>query len=191
MNGHDCAGRLDPDETGGRQRMRLDTAIIEQVLSDIHLYADHETDLTAVLANISAVLKAHRPHYAWVGFYLIGRNPQEMILGPYQGPPTCTTRIPLSAGMCGLAARERKTIILPDVHTDPRYIACNPTVRSEMVVPLLEPERVLGVLDVDSDTIDAFGAEDQALLESAARYVVEKYRRGDAKSSPHQGRGDG
>jgi GAF domain-containing protein len=162
----------------------------EQVLGDIHLYADHEDDPTAVLANVSAVLKAHRPHYAWVGFYMFGRNPQEMILGPYQGPPTCTTRIPIGAGMCGLAARERRTVVLSDVRTDPRYIACSPTVRSEIVAPLLDGERVLGVLDVDSDDIDAFAGEDQALLERVASYVAEKWRRSSAKGSLVQGEGD-
>jgi L-methionine (R)-S-oxide reductase len=163
----------------------------EQVFGDIYRYADHEDDLTAVLANVSAVLKAHRPHYAWVGFYMFGSNPQEMILGPYQGPPTCTTRIPISAGMCGLAARERRSIVLADVRTDPRYIACSPTVRSEIVVPLLDGERILGVLDLDSDDIDAFGPEDQALLETVASYVVEKYRRREANPSPLEGKGVG
>ena len=152
-------------------------SIHEQVLGAIRTYADHEDDLTAVLANVAAVLKIHRPHYTWVGFYLFGRGSQEMVLGPYQGPPTCTTRIPISAGMCGLAARERKTINLPDVRSDPRYIACSPTVRSEMVVPLLAGERTLGVLDVDSDQVDAFGPEDQTLLETVASYVVEKCSR--------------
>jgi L-methionine (R)-S-oxide reductase len=158
--------------------MVADVKTREQVLSDIHAYADHEADLIPVLANVAAVLKAHRSHYAWVGFYLFGRNPHEMVLGPYQGPPTCTTRILVSAGICGFAAREHRTIVLPDVRTDPRYIACSPTVRSEIVVPLLDGEHVLGVLDVDSDDIDAFGREDQALLETVASYVVEKYRRG-------------
>jgi GAF domain-containing protein len=163
--------------------MVSEVSTCEQVLGDIYMYADHEDDLTAVLANVSAVLKVHRPHYAWVGFYLFGPNPQEMILGPYQGPPTCTTRIPISAGMCGLAARERRTIILPDVRRDPRYIACSPTVRSEVVVPLLDGERILGVLDLDSDNVDAFGAEDQTLLETVACYVVEKWRRRQADPS--------
>jgi L-methionine (R)-S-oxide reductase len=157
---------------------------LEQVLGEIHGYADHEDDLTAVLANITGVLKAHRPHYTWVGFYLFGRGSEEMILGPYQGPPTCTTRIPTGAGMCGLAARERRTVILPDVRQDPRYIACSPTVRSEIVVPLLDGERILGVLDLDSDDLDAFGPEDQSLLEKVASYVVDRYRR---SSSPRGG----
>ena len=158
---------------------------LDEVLSDIHVYTDHEDDRTAVLANVAAVLKAHRPHYAWVGFYLFGQELEEMVLGPYQGPPTCTTRIPMSAGMCGLAARERKTIVLPDVRSDPRYIACSPTVRSEIVVPLLDGERVLGVLDVDSDASDAFGLDDQRLLEATANYLVEKCwrRRGAHRSS--------
>jgi L-methionine (R)-S-oxide reductase len=157
---------------------------LDEVLSDIRVYTDHEHDRTAVLANVAAVLKAHRAHYAWVGFYLLGQGPEEMVLGPYQGPPTCTTRIPMSAGMCGLAARERKTIVLPDVRSDPRYIACSPTVRSEIVVPLLDGERILGVLDVDSDAIDAFGLDDQSLLEATANYLVEKcWRRGGAHRS--------
>jgi L-methionine (R)-S-oxide reductase len=168
----------------GRERMALDLSPPEQVLGDIHVYADHEDDITAVLANIAGVLKAHRPHYAWVGFYLFGRGSEEMILGPYQGPPTCTTRIPMRAGICGLAARERRTIVLPDVRQDPRYIACSPTVRSELVVPLLDGERILGVLDLDSDDIDAFGPDDQTLLEKVASYVIERYRR---LSSPRDG----
>jgi len=150
----------------------------EQILSAMRSYTGHEDDLTAVLANIAAVLKAHRPHYAWVGFYLCIADSQELVLGPYQGLPTCTTRIPLTAGICGLAARERKTISIPDVRADPRYIACSPTVLSEVVVPLLDGVRVLGVVDVDSDALDAFGSEDQALLEAVAGYIVEKYRRG-------------
>jgi L-methionine (R)-S-oxide reductase len=160
----------------------------EQVLKEIHAYADHEDDLVAVQANIAAVLKAHQPHYAWVGFYMFGHDPQEMVLGPYQGPPTCTTRLPMGAGICGLAARERQTIVLSDVRTDPRYIACSPAVRSEIVVPLLDGELILGVLDVDSDRLDAFGPEDQVLLECVASYVVEKYRRRKATPSPRQGK---
>jgi L-methionine (R)-S-oxide reductase len=157
---------------------------LAQVLGEIHAYADHEDDLIAVLANITGVLKAHHPHYSWVGFYLFGRGSEEMILGPYQGPPTCTTRIPIGAGICGLAARERRTIILPDVRQDLRYIACSPTVRSEIVVPLLDGERIFAVLDLDSNDLDAFGSEDQSLLEKVASYVVDRYRR---SSSPREG----
>jgi L-methionine (R)-S-oxide reductase len=158
----------------------------ERVFSDMHLYADHESDHTAILANVAAVLKGHRPHYAWVGFYLFARDPEELILGPFQGPPTCTTRIPISAGICGLAARQRQTTVVADVRTDPRYIACSPTVRSEIVVPLLDGDRILGVLDVDSEQLDAFGPEDQALLEAVASYVVGKCRQAgqDLPASP-------
>lgn len=154
--------------------MVADVSPPDRVLEEILTYTRHEDDRTAVLANVAAVLKQHRPRYAWVGFYLFGRDPREMVLGPYQGPPTCTTRIAIDAGICGLAARERKTIVLPDVRSDPRYIACSPTVRSEIVVPLLDGERILGVLDVDSDELDTFGRDDQRLLEAVARYVVGK-----------------
>src|SRR5262245_26193654 len=100
--------------------MGSDLSTREQVLRDMHLYADHEDNLTAVLANVAAVLKAHGSRYAWVGFYIFARDHHEMVLGPYQGPPTCTTCIPTDAGICGLAAREHRTIVLPDVRTDPR-----------------------------------------------------------------------
>ncbi|HXH08912.1 MAG TPA: GAF domain-containing protein [Alphaproteobacteria bacterium] len=152
-----------------------------EVLGDVQTYTDHEHDFIAVLANIAAVIKTRCPRYSWVGFYLLKDDPHELVLGPYQGPPTCTTRIPLDAGMCGLAARERKTVVLSDVRTDPRYIACSPTVRSEIVVPLLDGERTLGVLDIDSDELDAFGAADQHFLEAVASYVVDKYRQAVAR----------
>ncbi len=160
--------------------MTPETSTPAQVLDAIRLYTDHEDDLTAVLAKVAAVLKVHRPSYTWVGFYLLSEQQRELVLGSYQGPPTCTTRISLQAGMCGLAARERRTIVLPDVHTDPRYIACSPTVRSEIVVPLIDRERVLGVLDVDSDELDAFGVGDQTLLETVAGYLMEKRRHDSA-----------
>ena len=164
--------------------MSSEARTLDEVLSEICVYTDHEDDRTAVLANVAAVLKAHRPHYAWVGFYLFGQDPKEMILGPYQGPPTCTTRIPLSAGMCGLAARERQTIVLSDVRSDPRYIACSPTVRSEIVVPLVDGQCILGVLDVDSEAVNAFGPDDQRLLEATASYLVAKcWRRQSAQGS--------
>jgi GAF domain-containing protein len=154
--------------------MRPAVSTLDQVLDDIRTYTAHEDNLTAVLANVVAVLKQHRPQYAWIGSYLFGQNSQEMRLGPFQGPPTCTTRISIDAGMCGLAARERKTIVLPDVRTEPRYIACSPMVRSEIVVPLLVGERVLGVLDIDSNDLGAFGPEDERLLEAVAQYVSAK-----------------
>lgn len=156
--------------------MGIPVSTHDQVLDDIQTYTDHEDNLTAVLANVTAVLKQHRPRYSWVGFYLFDQDAQTMMLGPYQGPPTCTTRIPIDAGMCGLAARERHTIVLGDVRTDPRYIACSPTVRSEIIVPLLDEERIFGVLDIDSDELNAFGQDDRCLLETVVRYVITKYR---------------
>lgn len=111
-------------------------------------------------------LKAHLPFYSWVGIYLLEGD--ELVLGPFLGKPSPHTRIPLNRGICGAAATEKATIIVDDVNADPRYLACSIETRSEIVVPILDGDRVLGEIDVDSDTPAAFGQADQVLLEKVA-----------------------
>src|ERR1700722_16525362 len=99
------------------------------------------------LANMSAALMAGLPRLNWVGFYLA--TERELVLGPFQGLPACLT-IPFDKGVCGEAARSRKTVVVPDVHAFPGHIACDARSRSEIVVPMMLGDRLLGVLDVDS-----------------------------------------
>lgn len=110
----------------------------------------------------------HRvPHYSWVGIYLMD-GPDELVLGPYRGKPSPHTRIPLNQGICGAAASQKATVIVADVNADPRYLACSLETKSEIVVPIMHGSRCLGEIDIDSDQPNAFGADDQALLEKIA-----------------------
>jgi GAF domain-containing protein len=118
------------------------------------------------------LLERDMASYAWVGIYRLFGN--ELVLGPYVGKPSPHTRIPLGLGICGAAAAEKATIIVDDVHSDPRYLACSIDTRSEIVVPILRGGAVLGEIDVDSDQPAAFGPEDRRLLETIAEALADR-----------------
>lgn len=121
-----------------------------------------EPDWLPNLANVVAALYEALPGVTWAGFYLL-RGP-ELVLGPFQGRPACI-RIALGRGVCGTAARECRTLVVPDVHAFPGHIACDPRSRSEIVVPVEHEGRVVAVLDLDSDRPANFGDEDRVGLE--------------------------
>lgn len=127
-----------------------------------------EPDLVANLANATAIIKDCVTAASWVGVYLL-RGP-ELVLGPFQGKVACV-RIPLGRGVCGAAARDRRTIIVPDVEAFPGHIACDAGSRSEIVVPILHRERLFGVLDVDSHQRAAFDDVDARGLAAAAEIL--------------------
>lgn len=136
-------------------------------------------DATSAMERAVALLKASMPDYTWVGIYLLEGD--ELVLGPFVGKPSPHIRIPLNRGICGAAATTRATIVVDDVNADPRYLACSVETKSEIVVPILRGQRVLGEIDIDSDRSAAFGARDRALLESVAAMLAEKLgRRGKA-----------
>ena len=113
------------------------------------------------------VLHDEVDHYSWVGIYLVEGD--DLVLGPWRGPhATEHVRIPVGQGVCGAAAATGETEIVDDVNTDPRYLACFPSTRSEIVVPIVHNGRVVGEIDIDSDQPAAFGAEDRELLERVA-----------------------
>ncbi|MDR2498876.1 MAG: GAF domain-containing protein [Tannerellaceae bacterium] len=115
-----------------------------------------ENDLTANMANVAAALKQTFGFF-WVGFYLVKED--QLVLGPFQGPVACT-RISRGKGVCGTAWNEGRTIIVPDVDKFPGHIACNSASRSEIVVPIIGSGGIVGVLDVDSDSLDDFDHTD-------------------------------
>ncbi|MFY2789235.1 GAF domain-containing protein [Rhodococcus sp. MALMAid1271] len=128
-----------------------------------------ESDLVANAANLSALVYHALPEVNWVGFYLYDGT--ELVVGPFQGQPACV-RIALSAGVCGAAATTGETQRVADVHDFPGHIACDASTRSEVVVPLYQGERLIGVFDLDSPVTDRFDAEDQAGLEAIAAVFV-------------------
>jgi GAF domain-containing protein len=124
-----------------------------------------ETDLIANAANTAALLFDALPAINWAGFYFLRSG--ELIVGPFQGKPACV-RIPLGRGVCGSAAAERRTLVVPDVQAFAGHIACDAASRSEIVVPLLDGGTLLGVLDIDSPQPARFDAADAAGLEQLA-----------------------
>jgi len=109
--------------------------------------------------------------YHWVGFYMLEPGTRELVLGPFVGASTPHTRIPLDQGICGAAASSGQTVVVDDVHSDPRYLACSLETKSEIVVPVFVRGKVVGELDIDSHLPAAFGPDDRRLVEHCARLV--------------------
>jgi GAF domain-containing protein len=128
-----------------------------------------ERNRVANAANTAALLFSALPGVNWVGFYFAAGR--ELVVGPFQGKPACV-RIALGSGVCGRAAADRETILVPDVHAFPGHIACDAASRSEIVVPLLHGGRLLGVLDVDSPALARFDEIDRAGLERVAEIFL-------------------
>ena len=123
-----------------------------------------------VLQQVVDVLHDDFEHYSWVGIYLVEGD--ELVLGAWQGPQaTEHVRIPVGQGVCGAAAASGETEIVDDVDADPRYLACFPSTRSEIVVPIADEGRIVGEIDIDSDRPAAFGEDDRAFLERVALMV--------------------
>jgi L-methionine (R)-S-oxide reductase len=129
-----------------------------------------ERDMIANAANLSALLFHSLPDLNWVGFYFLKGT--ELVLGPFQGKPACV-RIEVGKGVCGSAAACRRTVVVPDVHQFPGHIACDSASNSEIVVPIITQERLLGVLDLDSPAFSRFNHDDAVGLESMVRVFVE------------------
>jgi GAF domain-containing protein len=133
-----------------------------------------ESDALANLANASALLFHGLPDLNWAGFYLMKGG--ELVLGPFQGKPACV-RIAVGRGVCGTAAARAASVLVEDVHAFPGHIACDSASNAELVVPLVEDGRVLGVLDLDSPSRGRFNAEDQAGCERLVAVLMDHLRR--------------
>lgn len=123
------------------------------------------------LSNMSALIAYFFEDINWAGFYLWEND--RLVLGPFQGLPACT-EIALGKGVCGTAARERQTIVVPDTHLFPGHIACDDRSNSEIVVPIVKNGQLYGVLDIDSPKPARFGDAEQRLLERAVAILIDK-----------------
>jgi GAF domain-containing protein len=124
----------------------------------------------SLYANVSALLKQTLSDVSWVGFYLF--NGTALYLGPFQGKVACVD-ITLDRGVCGLAARSKKTVVVTDVHQFPGHIACDEGSNSEIVVPIVKNNQLIGVLDIDSYSLSRFDAVDQTYLEKFVEVIAE------------------
>lgn len=124
------------------------------------------------LLSICEVLEANVPHYNWVGFYFRNGDKEELKLGPYVGAPTDHTIIPFGKGICGQVAVSNQNFVVPDVSAQDNYIACSITVKSEIVIPIFVNGENIGQIDIDSNTIDPFTADDERFLEFVCAEVA-------------------
>lgn len=144
----------------------------KQLLPQIQALLDGEPDLVANLANTVGALK-EQFGWLWVGFYLVKTSPsryEELVLGPFQGPVACT-RIRKGKGVCGASWEQAKTLIVPDVEKFPGHIACSSLSRSEIVVPVFKDNKVVAVLDADSEEYSKFDETDQEWLRSIVELI--------------------
>jgi len=145
-------------------------ALYDELCAQAHALWEGERDATANAANLAALLFHQLPDLNWAGFYWMRGG--GLVLGPFQGKPACV-RIALGRGVCGTAARDRRTVVVPDVNAFPGHIACDSASRSEVVVPVVRGAEVLGVLDLDSPSLARFDDDDARGLERiVALYVA-------------------
>lgn len=152
---HDSARYTFHDKSGDYAALARE---LEGLLTD-------ERDLVANAANATSLIYHALPDLNWCGVYFLKDG--GLVVGPFQGKPACV-RIPLGKGVCGTAASQRKTILVPDVHAFPGHIACDAASNSEIVVPLIARGELLGVLDLDSPKLARFDEEDRRGLERLA-----------------------
>lgn len=139
------------------------------LLKQLQALLHNEPNRIANLANASAILGQFLHDINWVGFYLYEEG--ELVLGPFQGLPACT-RIPMGKGVCGTAAEQRKVLTVDDVEKFPGHIACDSASKSEIVLPLIKNQKLIGVLDIDSPKIKRFDATDAKYLQKFADILL-------------------
>jgi len=139
--------------------------LYEDLARELDALLSGETDCLANAANAAAMIYHALPDLNWAGFYFV--RGRELVLGPFQGRPACS-RIPFGKGVCGTAAIDCRSILLSDVETFPGHIACDTASRSELVVPLLRADGLVGVLDLDSPVLGRFDVQDQTGCEALA-----------------------
>jgi L-methionine (R)-S-oxide reductase len=145
------------------------------IVQELEAYARSASSTKDLMTRIASTLNERMLKYNWVGFYMIekpsGPGSDILVLGPFVGAMTPHTHIALNQGICGAAASSGKTVVVDDVKSDPRYLACSNETKSEIVVPIFVHGKVVGELDIDSHFPAAFAAEDRELVERCAALV--------------------
>ena len=154
------------------QNKSMSEKVFAQVLSEVSGFAETTNDLADLQNFIVEIIPERLPYYNWTGFYMLDPDDsQTLVLGPFRGAPTEHVRIPVNQGICGAAVAQNSTVIVDDVHSDPRYLACSLEARSEIVVPIRANGAVAGEIDIDSHDLAAFSPQDREFLEKCAIIV--------------------
>ncbi len=158
------------------EQIRIDNHLTEEekyrlLVSQLKALLTKEDNLISNLSNLTAAIKDTFEKVSWVGFYLF--DGQKLYLGPFQGKVACTN-IEIGKGVCGTSAAKAETIIVPDVDKFPGHIACDSNSKSEIVIPLFQNNRLLGVLDLDSHEYNSFGKADREYLEEICKFLCEE-----------------
>ena len=149
----------------------------EDLLTELEQFARSKPAATVLMQRISDRLHEELVRYNWVGFYLIDRkDPGSLVLGPYAGTETPHVRIPLNQGLCGAAASLRQTIVANDVASDPRYLMGSEHTKSEIIVPLVARNQVVGELDINSYFKDTWDRKEQGFVEKCAALAANSLR---------------
>jgi GAF domain-containing protein len=146
--------------------------VFARVLSEVRSFAETAPSLTKLQEFIVDIIPSRLAYYNWTGFYMLdSQDPEILVLGPFCGAPTEHVRIPVNQGICGAAVAQNETVIVDDVASDPRYLACSLETRSEIVVPIRAHGEVIGEIDIDSHELAAFSSADRQFLEECAAIV--------------------
>lgn len=145
-----------------------------QLVDNIRIAIAEKKDESEILSVAIELINNFSEGYNWTGFYMMRSNVLEV--GPYIGPKTEHKKIDLNDGICGAAASEKKTIIVEDVNADPRFLACSVNTRSEIVVPLMDGDKCIGEIDIDSNQPGFFNHQDEEMLQEVASLIVNKLK---------------
>ena len=135
----------------------------------------NEKNLITNLSNLSALYKEYLPNTNWVGFYIVDKEQKNLVLGPFQGKVACT-RIPFNKGVCGHCYTEKEAIYVKDVHQFPGHIACDSATNSELVIPIIQNNEVVALLDIDSIEFDRFSPEEVLAFNEVTKQIFENIK---------------
>lgn len=154
--------------------------LFSDLLAEVDRFAQNAPKLADLQRSVADLIAKNLSHYNWVGFYMLDpKNASMLVLGPFHGQPTEHVRIPVTEGICGAAVARGETVVVEDVSSDPRYLACSIETRSEIVAPIRVRGRIVGEIDVDSHVPEAFGSADREFLEQCAERVGQYMERGE------------
>lgn len=135
----------------------------------------NEKNLITNLSNLSALYKEYLPNTNWVGFYIVDKEQNNLVLGPFQGKVACT-RIPFNKGVCGHCYTTKEAIHVKDVHQFPGHIACDSATNSELVIPIIQNNEVVALLDIDSIEFDRFSPEEVLVFNEVTKQIFENIK---------------